>query len=212
MESSEANNLEDINGSLNDNIVLDDVGNNVDISQNEIYVKNAGEIWPEYADPSYIMPDEIEVRVSTISGVYAFPVSITKKLGDKPYFGGYRNKATGNIYHHSSTQTPTENKTVQKENNKLRTRNTQTYEYRTISVQPVREHGTQMQRIDVYIDNSKDVVISPKTYFSSTELLYLKKEKALVIQRIWRGYIARCKAEKFRTNIGHYEEETEKEL
>ncbi len=168
--------------------------------------------WPEYANPAYVMPEEIEVHVSTISGDYSFPVSIIKKQQVKPYFGGYRNTTSSKIYHHASTQTPTELKTSQKENNTLRTRNTQTYEYRTISVQPVREHGTQMQKVDLYLDDSNDIIIKPKIYFTSAELLIKKKQKALEIQRIWRGYMARSKADRLRKNIRDYEQQNELQM
>ena len=96
-------------------------------------------LWPEYCNPSYRMPDEIEVKVKLSSGDYYFPVAIEKASSQKLYLGGYRNKETGQIYHHSSTQTPTISKKEVKDVSKLRCRETQTYEERTVSVQPYRK-------------------------------------------------------------------------
>jgi len=133
-------------------------------------------IWPEYCNPSYRMPEEIEVKVKLSSGDYYFPVGISKSSGQKVYLGGYRNKITGNIYHHAGTNTPTETKKVVKDVSKLRCRETQTYTERTLSVQPYRESGTQMARIDLLIDDARDYEVSPKKYFTSEQLLNKKRE------------------------------------
>jgi hypothetical protein len=164
------------------------------------------EIFPPYADPSYSMPPEINVHVDMLSGSYSFPVTIVKTSTKKPYFGGYKNVVNRKVYHHASTQTPVEKKTQLKELTNLRTRETQTFHTKTISIQPIREHGTQMSRIDLYLDSSRDVVLVPKTYFTSEELMYLKREKCVEIQRVWRGYMARCRAIRLRHSISEQEE------
>jgi hypothetical protein len=173
--------------------------------QHEFYV-GGDEIWPPYADPSYSMPPEIEVQVELLSGVYSFPVTIIKNASKKPYFGGFRNTVNRKLYHHASTQTPTEKKTNQRELSHLRTRETQTFDQKSVSVQPIREHGTQMQRIDLYLDHSRDVYLTPQPYFTSEELMYLKREKCVEIQRVWRGYMARCRAIRLRHSIAEQEE------
>ena len=159
------------------------------------------EEWPEYADPAYVMPNEIEVHVETITGNYSFPVEIVKSTQKKLYFGGYRNTKNYKVYHHANSQTPTDRKSMAKDFSHLRTRETQTHTHRTVSVQPVREHGTQMQRIDLYLDDTRDVTIESKPYFSSDELFYLKREKCVEIQRVWRGVMARCNALKKKNDI-----------
>lgn len=164
------------------------------------------EIFPPYADPSYSMPPEINVHVDMLSGSYSFPVTIVKNTSKKPYFGGYKNVVNRKVYHHASTQTPVEKKIQLKEVTNLRTRETQTFHTKTISIQPIREHGTQMSRIDLYLDSSRDVVLVPKTYFTSEELMYLKREKCVEIQRVWRGYMARCRAIRLRHSIAEQEE------
>ena len=40
-------------------------------------------MWPEYCNPSYRMPDEIEVKVKLAAGDYYFPVLITKSNSHK---------------------------------------------------------------------------------------------------------------------------------
>ena len=161
-------------------------------------------LWPEYCNPSYRMPEEIEVKVKLSSGDYYFPVGIEKASSQKLYLGGYRNKETGQIYHHSSTQTPTLSKKVVKDVSKLRCRETQTYKERTVSVQPYRESGTQMQREDVLLDDKNDYEIESKAYFTSDQLLELKRKNTVFIQRVWRGYMARCRAYNARKSNEEY--------
>lgn len=166
-------------------------------------------MWPEYCNPSYQMPDIIEVKVVTGVGKerdsYFFPVQILKAPSDgKAYLGGFRNKQSGQIYHHANSQTPIDNKKQKKINNTAKSRETQTYETRTLSVQPYRESGTQMERSDLRIDNKDDKVMYSKSYFTSEELLHLKKEKTIEIQRYWRGYMARVRAEQIRHRNAEY--------
>lgn len=152
------------------------------------------DLYPPYADPLYRMPDEIEVKVEGPDGDYYFPVRVEKFSGRKPYIGGFRNKKTGTIYHHGNSQTPTENKKSFLDNSHLRTRETQTYVTRTVSTQSYREYGTQMERVDCYIDNSEDRELAAGKYYTSTELDSDKRVKAIEIQRTWRGHIARHRA------------------
>ncbi len=160
--------------------------------------------WPSYANPHYIMPENIEVKVASSTGGYFFNVGIEKFNDKKKYLGGYRHKNNGLIYHHAGTQTPTEVK-KQRETDHLRTRDTQTYELRSVSMATYRESGTQMERVDLNIDTKRDREIVAKNYFSSDKLLILKKEKAVEIQRYWRGYMARCLAISKREFISDWE-------
>ena len=162
-------------------------------------------LWPEYCNPSYRMPSEIEVKVKLSSGDYYFPVTVEKAMSQKLYLGGYRNKQTGQIYHHCSTQTPTVVKKEVKDVSKLRCRETQTYVERTVSVQPYRESGTQMAREDLLVDDKNDYEIEAKNYFTSDQLLELKKRNSVFIQRVWRGYMARCRAHAKRKSNADFE-------
>lgn len=168
-----------------------------------------GSMWPDYCDPSYVMPTEINVRVENADGEYYFPLAIQKCTSKKPYLGGYRNKGSGRVFHHTSSQTPTEKRNMSKDFSNFRTRETQTFEQRTCSVQPYRECGTQMQRIDLYLDDSRDKVIVAKEYFTSQKLLALQRIKTIEIQRCWRGYIARCRASNARVQVFEYTHKAE---
>ena len=168
-------------------------------------------MWPEYANPGYFMPPVIEVKVGGgTAGEYFFPVAITKFEGKKLYLGGYKHKNTARIYHHAGTQTPTEVKKV-KDLGHLRTRDTQTYEVRSVSMATYRESGTQMQRVDLNINEARDRVMEPQQYFTSDQLLGKKKAMSVEIQRYWRGYMARCRAIQKRQFIEEWERNQDEE-
>ena len=103
------------------------------------------------------------------------------------------------------TQTPTEAKRAVKDVTKLRCRDTQTYEERSLSVQPYRESGTQMERQDLLLDNKRDYVLESRSYFTSEQLLERKRLAVVFMQRCWRGYMARCKAHNARKSNMEYE-------
>jgi hypothetical protein len=163
-----------------------------------------GTIWPPYCNPNYVMPEVIEVKVNNGLDSYVFPVTVVKAPKQKLYLGGYRNKINGIVYHHGSSQTPTEQTKKQKDYTNLRTRETQTVETRTLSVQPHRENGTQMERIDLRLDNKRDKIKKPKTYLTSEELMIRKKACVITMQRYWRGYRARCLAAEIRQRLIDY--------
>jgi hypothetical protein len=149
--------------------------------------------YPSYVDPNYVMPGEITVSTVLDDGRRStFNVTIEKLPSDakKAYLGGYRHKRTGVTYHHGSAQTAAASR-VHKDVSNLRNRDTQTYSMITKSTQLVRESGTQMKRKDVHLDDSKDKAVEAKPYFTSNQLLELQRNKTLVIQCYWRGYIAR---------------------
>jgi len=177
-------------------------------------------MWPEYCNPLYLMPDEIQVKVTMRNEDgnlydYTFPVGIEKASAPKPYLGGYRNKLDGKIYHHAGSQTPkvnNDNRLNKKTYDHVRTRETQTVVERTVSVQLTRESGSQMQRPDLIIDTKDDVYIAPRPYFSSEELLALQVKKAIEIQRYYRGHLARMLAEEKRERIRAYEQRLQDEV
>jgi hypothetical protein len=125
------------------------------------------------------------------------PVRVQKAHnGSKLYLGGYRNKQSGFFYHHASSQT-TEGLTLRDGwiNPELKShRETQTCLVKSRSVMTGREFGTQMERTDILLDRSKDVVVFSKPYFSSIQLDEVKRKSTLVIQCYWRGYVARRRA------------------
>lgn len=168
-------------------------------------------LWPSYCNPAYVMPDRIEVKVNVGAETYYFPLLIEKSKEPKKYLGGYRNKHTGGIYHHASSQTPTDQKKVVKDYTNLRTRETQTSEMRTLSIQPNRECGTQMERVDLRIDNKRDLVKVARPYFTADELMLKKKICLIEIQRCWRGYMARSRAKQIRRRNVEFSQKLETE-
>ena len=109
----------------------------------EVAVAVEDGMWPEYADPSYRMPPQIEVlegggeddsegrgRVNN-----RVAIQIERFEGEKLYLGGFRHKTTGLLYHHALTQTPATHIPKMKDFSTRRTRDTQTLEVRTVSVQ-----------------------------------------------------------------------------
>jgi hypothetical protein len=172
---------------------------------------DAATLWPSYCNPAYVMPDKIDVKVTVGAETYYFPLQVEKSTESKRYLGGYRNKQTGLVYHHASSQTPTDQKKAVKDYTNLRTRETQTSETRTLSVQPNREFGTQMERVDLRIDNKRDTVKAARVYFTADELLLKKKINLIEIQRCWRGYMARSRAKQIRRRNVEFSQKMELE-
>jgi len=152
------------------------------------------EEWPPYCDPSYSMPLVISIKVpGPDGGMQNLMVSVDKATERKAYLGGYRHKATGAVFHHAASQTPAglENTRGWKNPEMKNHRDTQTYDVKTRSQMTTREHGTQMKRNDLYMDDAGDVQKESRPYFSAVQLDELKRRKTLVIQCYYRGYLAR---------------------
>ncbi|CEM27838.1 unnamed protein product [Vitrella brassicaformis CCMP3155] len=139
--------------------------------------------------PEYVMPDVLELQCQDSQGaVKLVRVHIEKASEAKPFIGGYRQKQTRVEYHDAFTQTPIDKKpqTIVKYH-----RETQTYEYRSCSIQPKREAGTQVRTVSVYVSTEHDKVLHPKAYFTAEELFERQCQKVLLLQRLARGMLAR---------------------
>ena len=109
----------------------------------EVAVAVEDGMWPEYADPSYRMPSQIEVlegggqdeREQESGGINRVAIQIERFEGEKLYLGGFRHRSSGLLYHHALTQTPATHILKMKDFSTRRTRDTQTLEVRTVSVQ-----------------------------------------------------------------------------
>jgi len=146
------------------------------------------------------LPDSIDVELPPLSAtsqtrVLTVPIDVTqvKKL---PYLGGFRNKRTGVEYMHAAMQTD-KKPTEWKKDFKF-TRETQTQDQRSRTLQTKREASTQMQRPDLLIDESRDVEVDSGAYMTSEEHQALRCEKTLIIQRYTRGWRARNLADQLR--------------
>lgn len=65
-------------------------------------------------------------------------VEVEKQSKAKPYFGGFRNNKTGQMYHHSFSQTDQTANYHPEKNERM----VQTYQYKTKSTIMMREFGT----------------------------------------------------------------------
>ncbi|KAJ8611321.1 hypothetical protein CTAYLR_006611 [Chrysophaeum taylorii] len=158
----------------------------------------AGDYSPSYCDRSYQMGEGLDVVGENIGSV----VHVEKERAAKPYLGGYRHKKTGVVYHHASSQSVEHSLIPPRKNVEwLRNRDAQTYETKTRSAQSYREFGTQMAREDLHMDHAGDRELESRNYFTSGQLLDLKKQKSLVIQCYWRGYMARRRSRGIRQRL-----------
>jgi len=160
---------------------------------------------------TYSMPSQIEVVVTFNDDrpTKKIVVGITKASSRKPYLGGFRHKKTGVVYHHAAAQSIVRGDASKKDGPKVVKfhRDCQTVFESTRSAQCLRESGTQMARSDLYIDGKRDVTITPGTYFSSEELHALKLKMTIVLQRHWRGSVARGRAKLIRKALRERREE-----
>lgn len=68
---------------------------------------------------------------------------------------------------------------------------TQTQELITCSQQTFRESGTQIERTGLFLSSRNDRTIVPRSYLSSIQLRVIWMAAASLIQRFYRGYVAR---------------------
>jgi hypothetical protein len=140
------------------------------------------EVVVNYDDPNE-PPKVFNVRIEHAPGASS----------GKRYLGGYRSRRTGLEYHHASSQTRA--LPVAREGPEKFTREAQTQEQVTRSVQLTREGGNQMARKDhLYIDESRDTILVPRPYFTAQMHADLRLRKTIILKCYWRGYKARCRA------------------
>ena len=121
-------------------------------------------------------------------------VQIVRDVQRKRYLGGYRNRKTSLLYHHASSQTEFDRRRPWEGQAEKNHRTTQTAVEKTRSCNTLREGGTQMAKPGLHLDNAADRVKVPGAYFSADQLLALKLEKTIIVQRYWRGFKARVRA------------------
>ncbi|CAE7204750.1 IQUB [Symbiodinium microadriaticum] len=154
--------------------------------------------YQEQPAEEYVMPDMLDLKVVNEHGEERMvSVHVQRPVMEKPYLGGFRNKATDSMYHHAVSQTaPVQKKDV----HTLRFhREAQTYEYRTRSTQCKRDNGTQMDKVGLYIDSRGDKTMEPRRpYFSSADKAALLLERCVMIQCHARGMLARRRTRQLR--------------
>ncbi|KAJ4444808.1 hypothetical protein ANN_06605 [Periplaneta americana] len=158
----------------------------------EIEVKAKGSLKTESMYDVPIVPDVITVRVeSATEEARDVVIEIENRCIIKPYIGGYRHKETGLEYHHAFTQTAPLffSASAYGKNS----RDTQTAEFKESVQNTTYDVGTQMCKEDHYIPCQNDRILQAGKYRTAEELqrcAHLDR-KAIVIQRHWRGCMAR---------------------
>ncbi|CAM9853515.1 unnamed protein product, partial [Chrysoparadoxa australica] len=150
--------------------------------------------YPPYCDPSYVMPNQLKVRVQSSAGEqpHDLLIEVEKSATVKAFLGGYRNKVTRTEYHDASTQYGTK-EAKQKDMSRFRTRDSQTCHFQSRTMQTTNECGTQMECVGLHLAGDADHSIEAKLYQSAHEHWEIRKRYIVVMQRYWRGYSARNK-------------------
>ncbi|CAM9984480.1 unnamed protein product, partial [Pylaiella littoralis] len=149
--------------------------------------------WPAYCDPTYRMPGELTVRVRVDGEVKEMAIKVERFQGGKVFLGGYRNRSTGRVFHHASTQFGQRERPIKKTDH-LRHRDTQTCKIKTTTAQTTNECGTQqMARKDMHLDNGGDTFKTAGEYQTAGQYWRVRERKTVTIQRFWRGFSARSR-------------------
>jgi hypothetical protein len=165
----------------------------------ELVVEYSQELKAKLKAGDHPAPKSLDVALSQSGATHQKVVSVsidTSIRKQMPFLGGYRNKRTGAVYLHASSQTDKQ-PTVWAKDSKF-TRDTQTYDFKTRTVQTKREAATQMARPDILLDESNDVEVEAGPYLTSEEYMRIKVQKAVIIQRYTRGWRARKRARSLR--------------
>jgi hypothetical protein len=127
-----------------------------------------------------VMPEVIEVELKSPDGsVRIVTVEVEKAWKNKPYLGGYRNKATGQEFHNACTNTDQIKRSYKEKYH----REVQVYQYRTRSTVMKRECGTQMDKVgNVWVDPRTDKILEPQPYFSGDMWDDMRAKATLYIQ------------------------------
>ena len=137
----------------------------------------------------------VEVDMGSESRPKHVVVLVEREPGPKAYLGGFRSKRTGAVFHNAESQT---DEGMFRDRAPKPSTATQTCVMTPAGVQTGREQGTQMPRVDLLIDTSCDVQLSPRPYVTSEEHLQRKLASVIVIQCHARGYLARKLARRLR--------------
>ncbi|XP_043230429.1 IQ and ubiquitin-like domain-containing protein isoform X2 [Amphibalanus amphitrite] len=122
-------------------------------------------------------------------------VAIEPGDGEKPFLGGYRDKRDGTEYLHATAQTytrPFRNYAYERHE-----RDAQTAWGLPAAVQTNRDTCTQMPKPGVWQDHRRERVLSYSgAYQTADELLQLRTDKAILLQKYWRRWLARRRVQR----------------
>eukprot|EP00898_Chlorokybus_atmophyticus_P004614 jgi/Chlat1/5153/Chrsp33S05035 len=153
--------------------------------------------------PPFVLPEILQVAVdddaaANNSGGHSSERTVTVRIikdecRPLPFAGGYRDKRTGVEYLNAGSQTRKKPLSEGEQSLLTRrvTRETQTAVTARRCAQTQREAATQMARPDLLIDTSRDKLLTPGPYVSSS-LFHLRRLRAcLTLQRFLRGWLSR---------------------
>lgn len=211
-------------------------GKNIRLSKHEQKLKATDEIRPEpdakiiveftlddsecqaETRPTVIEPSEsvvpvVQVQKMTMKDLNGqkkyIEVSIIKDNSPREYFGGYRNKFTGKIYHHAKVQTlyrgcAEHNLPHVQQGHQSYNRETQTLlPLKDQSINTLTDKCIQMSGNGVNIPAMSDKIISARPYHEYN-VIHKKMtpfEAVTILQRAWRHYINRKKVLQKYTSI-----------
>nr|CCA13876.1 IQ and ubiquitinlike domaincontaining protein putative [Albugo laibachii Nc14] len=168
--------------------------------------------YPESSVES-VLHVSIDKRFDLNGTIDGFSFSVASSIKDhqaeaqkeKEYLGGFRHVKMEQVFHHAATQTLSGKTRNKRESYKVQ-RETQTQELITCSQQTYREAGTQMKRSDLFLYSRNDRAIITRAYVTSSQLKVIWVAAASLIQRLYRGYVARKSlVEKIFRRKEHYE-------
>lgn len=134
-------------------------------------------------------------------------LKIESTILKKTFVGGLRNSKTGKEFHHAFTQSEQSycfqkyKIQLEKSSIHLNTRGVQTQILINKSAQSKREYGIQMEKTDLKISEEDDRFVSVGNYQNSDDYLKFSSTSAIMIQRLWRGAIARIWVKDYRELI-----------
>ena len=163
---------------------------------------------PETLDEFIVRPPHLKVTVMRPSGPAEINVEIEYNLPDhKPFLGGYKNRVTGQEYHHVAGQTALlpHQKGLDKLIAKFH-RYTQTQITTSNDAQTAREFSCQTPFFHQFI-NDEYPTLDANPYQLADDELNIRDFAALKIQRVTRGLFARQTVKNMRIEL---EEEKKK--
>ena len=157
-------------------------------------------------------PTRHEVTVMRPSGPMKINVEIEYNLPDhKPFLGGFKNRVTGEEYHHVAGQTALlpHQRGLDKLIDKFH-RACQTQITRHDDAQTAREFGCQTPFFHQFI-NDEYPSLDAKEYMLAKDELVIREVSALKIQRVTRGLFARQEVARMRLQLEQERKEMEEQ-
>ncbi|NXD22248.1 IQUB protein, partial [Spelaeornis formosus] len=115
-------------------------------------------------------------------------VKVERPTYNKPFLGGFRNVSTGVEFHNAGSQTKPKKRPDK--GIELFCKETQTVMEKNMQQQTKNTTSTQMTKIDLYVSNMTDKLITPGKYFTAEEYHKRRLEAVIVLQKYFRRWYA----------------------